>query len=161
LNSAEIEQVLSENQREAAIKTEKVFEEFSRYDPDPAEEINIESPEMIVESNDPVDILPPSRPVIPESNSIEIPLNDRTFTILSTASLPIKRTPAKNDRESPIETLTPCRKQNLDDNEFIYKLYTQRLTNSSSTESKKRSSVKPTEYPTVKKSKQSEIIVLD
>jgi len=200
LNSAEIEQVLSENHREAVIKTEKMFQEFSQIEPDPEAEINIESTEeeanieseeqeeveMIVEPHeiqyDPVDMLPPFSskpltPIVPESNAIEatveISLNNRTLTILSTASLPIKRTTSEvsNDsmipKESKIETLIPRRKQNLNDNEIIYKLYKQRLTNGVSPESKstekKRPLTKNNEYSNVKKSKQpqSEIIVLD
>jgi hypothetical protein len=94
-----------------------------------------------------------------ESNSIEakleISLNDRTFTILSTASLPIRRSIHNHEIES---TSAPNH-----NNEIIYQLYQQRLTNKSPN-SKKRSLTKPLENSNIKKSKpsqQPEIIVLD
>ncbi|CAF0970152.1 unnamed protein product [Rotaria sp. Silwood1] len=231
LKNAEIEKVLTENNREAIIKTEKIFEEFSKIEPDPEAEINIESTEAeesINENNDKdesanenneqnqssvenneqeetqtivepheiqydiVDLGVPSSPEpinqnLSESNSIEttleISLNDRALTILSTASLPIKRTihnreseiynniqsSSATEKDSNVETLIPRRKPNLADNEIIYSLYKQRLTNNVSTTStqmtKKRQSTINTEYTNVKKGKQqqpqSEIIVLD
>ncbi len=122
-----------------------------------------------------------------ESNSIEakveISLNERTLTILSTASLPMKRTPYHqgsemcNDsqsssaisKECQVETLTPRRKQNLNDNEIIYKLYKERLTNNKPSVTNKRALTTTTEYTNVKKPKQPqqqqqqqpELIVLD
>ncbi|CAF1017939.1 unnamed protein product [Rotaria sordida] len=230
LNNAEIEKVLTENNREAVIKTEKIFEEFSKIEPDPEGEINIEStedesanenndkdefenennkqnessienneqeePQMTIESHeiqyDIVDIVTATSPDpiiqnLSESNSIEttveISLNDRALTILSTASLPIKKTTHNREseiynniqsssitqKESDVETLIPRRKQNLIGNEIIYNLYKQRLTNNVSSVSQpvatKRQSTRNTEYSNVKKSKQqqqqSEIIVLD
>ncbi|CAF5126551.1 unnamed protein product, partial [Rotaria sp. Silwood1] len=209
----------------------KIFEEFSKIEPDPEAEINIESTEAeesINENNDKdesanenneqnqssvenneqeetqtivepheiqydiVDLGVPSSPEpinqnLSESNSIEttleISLNDRALTILSTASLPIKRTihnreseiynniqsSSATEKDSNVETLIPRRKPNLADNEIIYSLYKQRLTNNVSTTSpqmtKKRQSTINTEYTNVKKGKQqqpqSEIIVLD
>jgi len=168
LHNAEIEKVLSENQREAVVKTEKIFEEYSRIEPNPDDEINIESTEEEPEvTNEPqemeydaVDILPPfSSP--PESNSneakAEISLNDRNVTILSTASLP----PRRND--SPSSSITSKECPTLNDNEIIYKLYKQRLTNNqSSTTNNKRPLTTTIEYLSIKKSKQQpEIIVLD
>ncbi|CAF3490989.1 unnamed protein product [Rotaria sp. Silwood1] len=210
---------------------EMIFEEFSKIEPDPEAEINIESTEAeesINENNDKdesanenneqnqssvenneqeetqtivepheiqydiVDLGVPSSPEpinqnLSESNSIEttleISLNDRALTILSTASLPIKRTihnreseiynniqsSSATEKDSNVETLIPRRKPNLADNEIIYSLYKQRLTNNVSTTSpqmtKKRQSTINTEYTNVKKGKQqqpqSEIIVLD
>ena len=103
----------------------------------------------------------------PESNSIEakleISLNDGTFTILSTASLPVRRPSLNretNSKTSPVQTLTP---RSTSNNEIIYKLYQQRLTKKSPI-SKKRPLTKPNENSTIKKpkpSQQPEIIVLD
>jgi len=94
---------------------------------------------------------------------------------LSTASLPIKRTTenchdsqssSTISKESQVETVVPRHKQNLNDNEIIYKLYKQRLTNNKPVVSNKRPMTKTIEYTNVKKSKQEkqqqpEIIVLD
>jgi len=110
---------------------------------------------------DAVDILPPfSSP--PESNSneakAEISLNDRNVTILSTASLP----PRRNDSPSS-SSITSKECPTLNDNEIIYKLYKQRLTNNqSSITNNKRPLTTTIEYLSIKKSKQQpEIIVLD
>ncbi|CAF1503288.1 unnamed protein product [Adineta steineri] len=199
LNSVEIEKVLLENEREANIKTEKIFEEFSQIEPDPENEISIEltdeeasenesdeQPEVEIAvdlqemKSDTIEIIQPASPdppvsVIPESNPIEsaaeISLNDRTFTILSTASLPMRR--SRHDiqssssviaKESEVQTLTPRRRQNLTDNEIIYQLYKDRLTNNGSDDVvRKRVLTKNTDYSNVKKQKQQvpELIILD
>ncbi|CAF5186740.1 unnamed protein product, partial [Rotaria magnacalcarata] len=207
LHNVEIEKVLSENHREAVIKTEKIFEEFSQIEPNSEVEANIKSTEeesaseqeeetvTIAEVHevqyDVVDIVAPLslEPIIhdaSESNSneaaVEISLNDRALTILSTAALPMKKTPTRyheseiynNSQESStvrndsqVETLIPRRKQNVINNEIIYSLYKQRLTNNVSPVPKSVTNKRPTtintEYSTVKKAKQqsSEIIVLD
>jgi len=118
-----------------------------------------------------------------ESNSIEakveISLTERTLTILSTASLPVRRTIHNGEtelrnnsqsssssiisKECHVETLVPRHKQNLNDNEIIYKLYRQRLTNNKPPVANKRPITQTNEYTNVKKSKQQqpEIIVLD
>jgi len=128
----------------------------------------------------------PVTPIAPESNSdeaaMEISLNDRPLTILSTASLPMRRSTYDREseicndvqssssiisKESEIQTLMPRRKENLTGNEIIYKLYKQRLTNNKSPVlnhvDKKRPSTKHNEYSNVKKPKQQtpELIVLD
>ncbi|CAF4484383.1 unnamed protein product [Rotaria socialis] len=207
LHNVEIEKVLSENHREALIKTEKIFEEFSQIEPNSEVEANVKSTEeesvseqeeetiTIAEVHevqyDVVDIVAPLslEPAIhdaSESNSneavVEISLNDRALTILSTAALPMKKTPTRyreseiyrNSQESStvrndsqVETLIPRRKQNVINNEIIYSLYKQRLTNNVSPVPKSVTNKRPTtintEYSTSKKSKQqsSEIIVLD
>jgi len=99
---------------------------------------------------------------------LEISLNDRTLTILSTASLPVRRTIHNREIEthspsndSRVETLIPRSKQNYNNSEIIYRLYQQRLTNKSPN-SKKRPLAVPLENSNVKKPKQQpEIIVLD
>ena len=92
----------------------------------------------------------------------EISLNDRTLTILSTASLP---PPSIIANDTQVQTLSPRRKQTPTSNDIIYQLYRQRLTNPSPI-SNKRSSTKSTDNSTVKRTKpsaqpQPEIIVLD
>ncbi|CAF1296450.1 unnamed protein product [Adineta steineri] len=202
LDSVEIEKVLLENEREANIKTEKIFEEFSQIEPDPENEISIEltdeeasenesdeQPEVEIAvdlqemKSDTIEIIQPASPdppisIIPESDPIEsateISLNDRTFTILSTASLPIRRSrhdiqssPSSSSvisKESEVQTLTPRRRQNLTDNEIIYRLYKDRLTNNGSDDVvRKRVLTKNTDYSNVKKQKQQvpELIILD
>ncbi len=67
-------------------------------------------------------------------------------------------------KEQHVETLIPRQKKTLNDNEIIYRLYKQRLTNNEPAVSNKRSSTKTSEYSNVKKPKQQhqpEIIVLD
>ncbi|CAF0861897.1 unnamed protein product [Adineta ricciae] len=186
LDNAEITQVLLKNEREAIIKTEQIFEEFSQITPDPDAEINIESTEN--ESGTESEEHPPL-PVraeessesqceimeidpVPEPTS-EISLDDRAITILTTASLPPK--PAILERPSlsiskerdDVQTLVPRRKGALTENEIIYKLYRQRLTNNNATTSsnvvRKRPLTRVNDCTTVKKSKQHipELIVLD
>ncbi|CAF0747370.1 unnamed protein product [Adineta ricciae] len=186
LDNAEITQVLLKNEREAIIKTEQIFEEFSQITPDPDAEINIESTEN--ESGTESEEHPPPAvhaeessesqceimeiDLAPEPNS-EISLDDRTVTILTTASLPPK--PATHERSSPsilkerdeVQTLVPRRKGALTENEIIYKLYRQRLTNNNTTTSsdvvRKRPLTRVNDCSTVKKSKQQipELIILD
>jgi hypothetical protein len=56
----------------------------------------------------------------------------------------------------------PQHKQNLNDNEIIYKLYKERLTNNKSPVANKRPMIQTNENTNVKKSKQQpELIVLD
>jgi len=56
----------------------------------------------------------------------------------------------------------PRHKQNLNDNEIIYKLYKERLTNKKPPVANKRPIIQTNEYTNVKKSKQQpELIVLD
>jgi hypothetical protein len=71
-------------------------------------------------------------------------------------------------KECKVETLIPRRKQNPPENEIIYKLYTQRLTNIASPVSnsvdKKRSLMNDTEHSKTKRPKeqaQPELIVID
>ena len=130
---------------------------------------------------------------MPESNSIginsEISLRDRQLTILSTASLPIGRTTYHRQveinnktrssstisKDDKVDALIPQCKQNCINNEIIYKLYQQRLTNnllpgSNSIVTNKRQLTTNNDYSNGQKSKQqkqqpeqqqSEIIVLD
>lgn len=63
-------------------------------------------------------------------------------------------------KEQQVNTLTPRRKSNFNDNEIIYKLYKQRLTNHQLPVNNKRPITM--DYTKVKKSKQQpEVIVLD
>ena len=105
----------------------------------------------------------PLTPLAAESSSCEakaeISLNDRSFTILSTASLP-PPPKSKTPDHSHIQTLTPRHKPNGQGNEILYELYKQRLTNPSKSVVKKKRSL-PMEKSNVKRFKQPEVIVLD
>ncbi|UJR10103.1 hypothetical protein I4U23_014325 [Adineta vaga] len=190
IDNAEITQVLLENEREAIIKTEKIFEEFSQITPDPDIEINLENTDVesgnesdehleldIVEErtgnqDDAMEINQASETTTSVVPTSEISFVDRTLTILTTASLPTKPT-TYDGRESDIstecepQTLTPRRKQTLTDNEIIYKLYRERLTNNASPVSadvvSKRPLSRADDNLNVKKTKRQipELIVLD
>lgn len=98
-------------------------------------------------------------------------MHDRELTILSTASLPSRKTkPCDNNANRPDtepKILIPRHKGGLIDNEVIYSLYQQRLTTNDTSISNSISNKRPAtinnEYTNVKKSKQqkAEIIVLD
>lgn len=110
-----------------------------------------------------------SAPIQTEAKA-EISLNDRTLTILSTASLPARTTTSDDfpsssiiAKDTQVQTLSPRRRQTPTGNEIIYQLYRQRLTNRSPNATK-RSSAKAMENSNAKRSKpsqQPEIIVLD
>ena len=110
----------------------------------------------------------------PESNVIEakaeISLHDRTLTILSTASLPTQilrsddflssSSSSTVPKDTQVETLIPRHRSTSNDNEIIYQLYRQRLTNKSPV-STKRSFTESSNVKRAKPSPQPEIIVLD
>ena len=122
--------------------------------------------------------------------SVESSSKQRTFTVLSTASVPLKRmsryssesTPDPGERaHSPrfrqtyfcsssstvqsddrhVQTLTPRRRGPVSHSEKIYNLYQQRLTNQNSPAGQKRSLSKQTNSLIRKKAKQPELVVLD
>lgn len=106
----------------------------------------------------------PLTPVESISDTQEIALNDRPITILSTASLP-------SPNEQTEQILIPRRRPTFQNNEMIYSLYQERLTNNhhhqsssspSATTSKrnKRSLTSPSNS-LAKKVKQPDLIILD
>lgn len=111
-----------------------------------------------------------SAPTEPEPNVIEakaeISLHDRTLTILSTASLPTRNSRSDDfpsstvAKDTQVETLIPRHRSTSNDNEIIYQLYRQRLTNKSPV-STKRSFTESSNTKRAKPSPQPEIIVLD
>ncbi|CAF3528269.1 unnamed protein product [Rotaria sordida] len=181
------------------------------------EEEGVESaPEVIValSENKPdemqydiVDILPPfssessspAEPVVTETinnedpveATVEISLNDRTLTILSTASIPLTRaardsfasiiqksesepyiTLDENDiqesqsiafiQEHKVQTIIPRRRQHIATDETLNNRYKTRLTNNDSSVSQKRISPKDVESSKSKNPKiHSEIVIVD
>lgn len=177
LENEEIEQVLIANEREAVIKTEQIFEEYSKIEPDPENEVNTlesageesaderEQPVIQEMEHDAIDLIPPFsvRPLTPiasESDTYEISLNDRPITILSTASLPPKDQPTEKILIPRRQTATTTTVHN---NETIYNLYKERLTNNhqSSTTSIRTKRSLPPENSLTKKIKQPDLIILD
>ena len=122
--------------------------------------------------------------------TVDTSSKQRTFTVLSTASAPLKRAsryssesnpdPGERDRsptsgqgyfcsssstdqsdDRRVQTLTPRRRGPVSQSEKIYNLYQQRLTNQNSPVGQKRSLSKQTNCLIRKKAKQPELVVLD
>ncbi|CAF3637111.1 unnamed protein product [Rotaria sordida] len=203
LINVEIEKALLENEREAIIKTEKILDEFSQIDPNLEPEVTIESSEESNIENDEEEksseSSSPAEPVVTETinnedpveATVEISLNDRTLTILSTASIPLTRaardsfasiiqksesepyiTLDENDiqesqsiafiQEHKVQTIIPRRRQHIATDETLNNRYKTRLTNNDSSVSQKRISPKDVESSKSKNPKiHSEIVIVD
>lgn len=118
--------------------------------------------------------------------TVDTSAQQRTFTVLSTASVPWQRpsrysSDSNRDHEERnnscvhnrshlcssssddrhVQTLTPRRRGPASQSEKIYSLYQQRLTNQNSPVGQKRSVSKSTDCLIRKKPKQPELVVLD
>jgi hypothetical protein len=141
----------------------------------------------------------PSSPVVngtvnnndPVEATVEISLNNRRLTILSTASIPLKRATCdpfvpishKTEpevhtilddsdsqesqsidiiQEHKVQTIIPRRRQQTSANETVYNLYKQRLMNNEPSAAQKRLSSKDIESSKSKKLKEpAELVILD